>query len=107
MRQRPPHVHRHNPLDPLDGVPSDELDLHGFRAAEAVVHVEQYVTRERKRQPGALVHIITGKGRNSPNGSVLKGVVRRVLEADAGRRVAAWGRDHDDGGFFVRLNGGR
>ena len=107
MRHRTSHAPRLNPLDPLDGVPSDELDLHGFRAAEAAVHVDQYLTRERKRLPGALVHIITGKGRNSPNGPVLKTVVRRVLDADAGRRIAAWGRDHDEGGFLIRFSGGR
>jgi DNA-nicking Smr family endonuclease len=102
--RKAPHV---NPLDPLDGAPADTLDLHGFTAAEATAHLGQYLARERKRSPGALVHVITGKGRNSPNGPVLRRVVRSLLTADGGRLVSDWGRDHDDGGFLVRLKGGR
>ena len=103
-RAKPPYTSRHaNPLDPLDGRPSDTLDLHGFRGAEAVAHLEQYLTRERKRTPGALVHVITGKGHHSPNGPVLTSVVRRAILADAGRRIAAWARDDDEGGYLIRL----
>lgn len=98
---------RSDPFDPLDGTPSDTLDLHGFTAAEAMTHLEQYLGRQRKRAPGALLHIITGRGRNSPSGPVLKTRLRSFLRADAGGLVAAWSRDHDDGGFLVRLKGGR
>jgi DNA-nicking Smr family endonuclease len=99
-------MRRGDPFDPLDGEPSESLDLHGFRAVEAAAHVTQYLNRVRKQSPGALVHIITGKGRNSPNGPVLKTVIRTLLKSDGGRVVAQWGRDHNDGGFLVRLKGG-
>jgi DNA-nicking Smr family endonuclease len=99
------HSRSANPLDPLDGTPDDTLDLHGFRAAEALAHFAQYLSRERKRSPGALLHVITGRGRNSPNGPVLKSVIRKAIVADAGRRIADWGRDPDDGGYLIRLTG--
>src|ERR1044071_7756077 len=47
--------YRPDPFDPLDGEPSDTLDLHGFRATEAASHVTLYLTRIRKQSPGALV----------------------------------------------------
>ena len=99
-------MRRSDPFDPLDGTPSDTLDLHGFTAAEAIAHLGHWLARERKRAPGTLVHIITGKGRNSVKGPVLKSAVRSYLRENAAGHVAAWSKDHDDGGFLVRLKGG-
>ena len=96
-----------NPFDPLDGTPTDTLDLHGFRADEAAAHFELYLNRQRKRAPGALLHVITGKGRHSPNGPVLKRVIRQAIRADGETRIAAWSRDDDHGGFLIRMRGGR
>jgi DNA-nicking Smr family endonuclease len=96
---------RSDPFDPLDGTPSETLDLHGFTAAEAVAHLGQWLARERKRAPGALVHVITGRGRNSAKGSVLRPAVRSFLSTNAAQHIAAWSKDHDDGGFLVRLKG--
>jgi DNA-nicking Smr family endonuclease len=84
---------------------SATLDLHGFRADEARLHVPQYLTAARRREPGALIHIITGKGRGSPAGPVLKGVVRTLLRAQERTLVAAWAPDVAGGGFLVRLTG--
>jgi|SRR5687768_8055262 len=91
-----------DPFDPLDGRIVDTLDLHGLSASEAVSTVTAYLARVRKRHAGELVHIITGRGRNSPAGPVLKPKVRALLTAGS-PHVASWGRDHDDGGFLVRL----
>jgi DNA-nicking Smr family endonuclease len=107
VRKHRSHTGHPDPFDPLDGVPLDTLDLHGFRSDEATAHFDQYLTRLQKRSPGALVHVITGKGRNSPNGPVLRSVIKRAIAADGGRRVAAWARDEDDGGYLVRLKGGQ
>ena len=90
-------------LDPLDGIPTGTFDLHGYRASEATAAFEHYLTQQRKRSPGALLHIITGKGRNSPRGPVLKSVIRKAIRDDEGRRIAAWSKDEDDGGFLLRL----
>jgi DNA-nicking Smr family endonuclease len=84
---------------------SATLDLHGFHADEARLHVPQYLAAARRREAGALIHIITGKGRGSPAGPVLKGVVRTLLRAQDPALVADWGPDPDGGGFLVRLTG--
>ena len=59
-------------LEPLDGPVADTLDLHGMTWSEAEPAVVAFLNRVRKRQPGALVHVITGKGRGSPGHPVLK-----------------------------------
>jgi DNA-nicking Smr family endonuclease len=89
-------------LDPLEGTPADTLDLHGCRASEAAAAVRAFVQRARRRTPGALVHVITGRGRNSPNGPVLKPTVKRLLESGS-LPVKTWGEDLDEGGFLLRL----
>jgi DNA-nicking Smr family endonuclease len=91
-----------NPFEPLDGTVDDSLDLHGMPAAEAVPAAAAFVRRVQRRAPGALVHIITGRGRGSPGRPVLKPKVRSMLKA-GGLPVEAWGEDLDGGGFLVRL----
>ena len=95
-----------DPFDPLDGPVTDTLDLHGLTAVEARERLGAYLAAARRRQPGGLVHVITGKGRSSARGPVLKPLVRRYLAGAPRTLVAAWGRDVDDGGFVVRLAGG-
>lgn len=51
------------------------------------------------------MHIITGKGRNSPGRPVLMPLVRGMLRAAPAAQIAQWGPDDDDGGFLVRLKG--
>lgn len=80
----------------------DTLDLHGMTGAEALVAAEAFMKRVQRRSPGALVHIITGRGRGSPGRPVLKPKLRTLLES-AEHPVAAWGVDLDGGGYLVRL----
>jgi DNA-nicking Smr family endonuclease len=91
-----------DPFEPLDGPVGDTLDLHGFAAAEAAPAVRTFVLRCGKRTPGALVHVITGRGRGSPAGPVLKTVVRSLLRSGE-LPLRAWGEDLDGGGFLLRL----
>jgi DNA-nicking Smr family endonuclease len=70
--------------------------------SQAEPAVAAFLNRIRKRQRGALVHIITGKGRGSPGHPVLKTRVRTLLKAGS-LPVEAWGTDLDGGGFLVRL----
>lgn len=94
-----------NPFDPLDGPVSDRLDLHGFTASEAQARLRTYLDHARRKAPGGLVHIITGKGRNSAGAPVLKQLVRTFLRSGDASQVAAWGLDDDEGGYLVRLRG--
>ncbi|MBR9990695.1 MAG: Smr/MutS family protein [Gemmatimonadetes bacterium] len=89
-------------LDPLDGPVDDTLDLHGMTGVEAVAAVTAFVQRVRKRQPRALVHIITGKGRGSPGRPVLRTRVKTLLRAGS-LPVAEWALDLDGGGYLLRL----
>ncbi len=92
-------------LDPLDGPIDDTLDLHGFRAREVRTHVAAFLASLRMRQPGALVHLITGRGRGSAGGPVLRSTVRTLLRKANADLVEAWGLDDAEGGFLVRLGG--
>lgn len=91
-------------LDPLDGPIADTLDLHGMTWSEAEPAVTAFLARVRKRQPGALVHVITGKGKGSPGRPVLKTRMKTLLRAGL-PQVAASGPDLDDGGYLIRLKG--
>ena len=92
------------PLDPLDGPIADTLDLHGMTWSEAEPAVAAFLTRVRKHEPGALVHVITGKGKGSPGRPVLKTRMKTMLRTNL-PHVKAWGPDLDGGGYLIRLKG--
>jgi DNA-nicking Smr family endonuclease len=90
--------------DPLQDARADaELDLHGFSANEAEPAVRSFLESWRRRKPGAVVHIITGKGKGSPDGPVLRGLVAGMLNGTLGSLVADWAPDDAGGGFRVRV----
>jgi DNA-nicking Smr family endonuclease len=91
-----------NPFEPLDGPVAESIDLHGMNAAEAVAAASAFLRRAAKRSPGALAHVITGRGRGSPGRPVLKPKIRTLLRS-GDVPAAAWGEDLDGGGFLVRL----
>lgn len=92
-----------DPFDPLDGPVDHTLDLHGVTAVQAPMLVRNFLESTTRHRPGALVHLITGRGRGSAAGPVLKPLVKRLLAGELSRYAAAWGRDFDEGGFLVRL----
>jgi DNA-nicking Smr family endonuclease len=95
---------RFDPRDPLlDARVHAALDLHGRTAEEARALVRSFVGAAGRRTPGAVVHLITGKGRGSVGHPVLRGVVAALLRGELAPKVADWTRDVDDGGFLVRL----
>ena len=79
------------------------LDLHGFRVDEAAGALRNFLTAWRGRGRGLVVHVITGRGRNSANGPVLRGRVSALLKGELASLVADWGPDDSDGGFKVKL----
>ncbi len=97
-RKRPaPRFELRDPL--LDATPADTLDLHGFRASEVMTAVEAFLRRQR---PGAVVHVITGRGRGSPGKPVLGPRVRALLAGRLNGLVADYAKDLSEGGYLVR-----
>ncbi len=90
--------------DPLlDARADGELDLHGFGAIEARSAVRACLESWRRRKAGALVHIITGKGKGSAGGPVLRGLVKTLLQGELRGMVSEWGLDDGEGGYRVRV----
>jgi len=87
----------------LDARADAELDLHGFGAVEARSAVRAFLESWRRRKAGAVVHIITGKGRGSAGGPVLRGLVKTLLQGELGALVTEWGLDDGEGGYRVRV----
>ncbi len=91
--------------DPIfDTSPVAMLDLHHFAVTEVEAAVCNFLKTWQKRAPGAVVHIVTGKGRQSSGSPVLKPRVRKCLKANTLSVVKDWTRDLDDGGFLVLLS---
>ncbi len=87
----------------LDAQPVAELDLHGCVRDEVERLVRGFLQDWGRRRPGAVVHIITGKGKGSASGAVLRPAVRTLLKAKLTSLVADWAPDHADGGYLVKL----
>jgi len=97
------HRNRPDPFDPLDGPVVESLDLHGFRASEVRETLPRFLAAARRRHPGGLIHIITGKGRGSPGHPVLKTVVRSLLRSGTIEGVREWNVDSAGGGYLIRF----
>lgn len=90
--------------DPLLDAPiADYLDLHGASQEEARGRVRDYLTTASRLHSGAVVKIITGRGRGSANGAVLKPLVERLLKGELRTYVADQALDADQGSYLVRL----
>ena len=83
----------------LDARPTDTVDLHGLRADEVQRALEPFLKRQRS---GAVVHIITGRGRGSRGQPALFPRVRVLLTGALAGLVADMTKDVDAGGFIVR-----
>ena len=87
----------------LDVRADAELDLHGLGGIEARSAVRAFLDGWRRRKTGAVVHIITGKGKGSTGGPVLRGLVKSLLQGELRGLVAEWGLDDGEGGYRVRV----
>jgi DNA-nicking Smr family endonuclease len=102
MKRRPTHP-RFDSSDDLFGAPlAGRIDLHGMSAAQAEVAVRSFVDSWR-RQPGAVVLIITGKGKGSEGGAVLRPAIRALLKTRLSGFVSDWALDDSEGAFRVRV----
>jgi DNA-nicking Smr family endonuclease len=98
---RSPRFESRDPL--LDAKVHAALDLHGRTAEEARALVREFLGSLARRAPGAVVQLVTGKGRGSAGRPVLRGAMAALLKGELAPRVADWCRDVDEGGFLVRV----
>ncbi|HEV2672344.1 MAG TPA: Smr/MutS family protein [Gemmatimonadales bacterium] len=102
-RRRPKHP-RFDPDLGLQRVPlAGQLDLHGLTVPEAESAVRGFIDRSRRRQPGAVVLIITGKGTGSAAGPVLRPAIQALLKTRLSGYVEEWALDDSEGAFRVRV----
>ena len=87
----------------LDSRPVAVLDLHHYAASEVEGTTCNFILTWQQRASGAVVHIVTGKGRRSGGAPVLKPCVRQILQTKLQAAIKDWTKDIDDGGFLVLL----
>jgi len=95
-----PRFDSHDEL--LDAPVSSTVDLHGFSAAEAEQTVRKVVENWHRRGGGVL-YFITGRGKGSVAGPVLKRTVGALLKRDLSAYVADHAADTSGGGYKVRV----
>jgi DNA-nicking Smr family endonuclease len=79
------------------------LDLHRLTADQAEIAVRNFIDTWRRREPGAVVLIITGKGKGSADGPVLRPAIEALLKSRLRGFVSEWALDDSEGAFRVRL----
>lgn len=86
--------------------PAHTLDLHGYTVLDAVAATEAFLRTQRKARPGAVVRIVTGRGRGG-GGAPIRTRVRTLLRTarEAGTVVRDYELEASEGSFLVRLSG--
>jgi DNA-nicking Smr family endonuclease len=87
-----------------DRRPEADLDLHGQPVIEAVANAERFLRAQRKARPGAVVRVVTGRGRGG-GGAPIRTRVRTLLRGmrDEGVVVRDYLLEDSEGSFLVRL----
>ena len=83
--------------------PLATLDLHGFTADEGERRVRDFIAEWRRRESGAVLRIITGKGLRSEGAPVLLGRVRELLVGPLAALVDDYVIETGGGSYLVRL----
>ena len=65
-------------LDWTDRRPQADLDLHGQTVLEAIANAERFLRAQGKVRPGAVVRVVTGRGRGG-GGAPIRTRVRTLL----------------------------
>jgi DNA-nicking Smr family endonuclease len=92
--------------DWMDRAPAMVFDLHGQSVLEAVQNAERFLSAQRLARPGAVVRLITGRGRGgggAPIRTRVRSLLRRLQEA--GSVVRDFELESGEGSFLVRLAG--
>jgi DNA-nicking Smr family endonuclease len=102
-----PRRSKHPRFDAGDGLfdapLAGRVDLHGLSTDQAEGVVRNFLDTWRRRQPGAVILIITGKGKGSADGPVLRPAIQTLLRTRLSGFVAEWALDDSEGAFRVRL----
>jgi DNA-nicking Smr family endonuclease len=82
------------------------FDLHGQLVSEAAVNAERFLRAQARARPGAVVRLITGRGR-SGGGAPVRTRVRTVLRGlrEQGALVRDYVIEDSEGSFLVWLVG--
>ena len=93
-------------LDWSDRPPAATFDLHGQTVSEAAANADRFLRAQAKARPGAVVRIITGRGR-AGGGAPIRTRVRSQLRAlrEQGTVVRDYVLEETEGSFLVRLIG--
>jgi DNA-nicking Smr family endonuclease len=93
-------------LDWTDRPAAATFDLHGQSVVEAATNAERFLSAQARARPGAVVRLITGRGR-SGGGAPVRTRVRTLLRAlkDGGRLVRDFVLEETEGSYLVRLMG--
>jgi DNA-nicking Smr family endonuclease len=93
-----------DPIPTLHGsIPVESLDLHGLRADQAERRVRSFLDGWARREPGAVVRVVTGKGARSAGPPVIRDRVLALLTDELSHRVADWAVDSGGGAYLVRV----
>jgi DNA-nicking Smr family endonuclease len=93
-----------DPVRTLHGsFPADTLDLHGLTADQGERKVRHFLEVWHRREKGAVVRIITGKGVRSEGAPVLLGRVRELLSGPLSDRVDEFVVETGGGSYLVRV----
>jgi DNA-nicking Smr family endonuclease len=91
-------------LDWTDRSADMMFDLHGQTVLDAAANAERFLRAQAKARPGAVVRIITGRGRGGRGSPVRTrvGSLLRTLKA-SGAVVRDYTLEETEGSYLVRL----
>ena len=90
--------------DWIDRSPEATFDLHGQSVLEALRSAEQFLRAQGKARPGAVVRLITGRGRagqGAPIRTRVGTLLRRLQQSE--RIVRDFQLEDTEGSYLVRL----
>ncbi len=82
------------------------FDLHGQTVVEAASNAERFLRAQARARPGAVVRLITGRGRSGGGAPVrtrVRGLLRTLKES--GSVVRDFVLEETEGSYLVRLAG--
>lgn len=92
--------------DWTDRAAAATFDLHGQTVSEAAGNAERFLRVQARARPGAVIRVITGRGRSGGSAPV-RTRVRSLLRAlrEQGVVVRDYVLEETEGSFLVRLIG--